>query len=400
MKVLMLGMEYSETKGQIQSRYIADICEALAQNSVEVHLISLGFDEEKEKILRHGVHIHSIHPFEFQSFHWVSDAVLNNVPLLEKSISIAETQPFDLVVAHDWLAALTAKSLKTIYEIPLIITIHDIEIGEKQNQLTREEYYIAEMEGWICQHADQIITTSHFMQKQLSDVYKIPASHIAVVQYGITPDSWTTQCNLKDFRRLFAPDKDKIVLFTGTLSMAQGPQVLLQAAEQVLKKIPDTTFIFSGQGELAQELAQKAQKLQGNILFPGLLQGKALAATYQIADCLVIPALYEPSGMAALQAMLCKTPVIVSDTGILSELIEHNSTGLKVTPFHPEALAQAIITLLCETQLSQNLALNAREQVLNRHLWHNIARQMEEIYQRVIDIKKTRKTEIYFPKSL
>ncbi|NUM34652.1 MAG: glycosyltransferase family 4 protein [Candidatus Brocadiae bacterium] len=380
MKVLMLTMEYPEATGNMQAEYIKNLAQGLSQEDVQVYLVSLSFEEKREKWHK-GVHIHRVEAMDFPSFHWVSDAVLNNMKTLEEAITIAEKEAWDLIVAYDWACALTAKSLKTIYGIPLIAHIHDLEVSKKGDSLLKEEYYIAEMQGWICQHAEKIITSSLFMQGKLSSIYNIPHQKIQVIPLGINPEQWVTHCNLKDFRHLFALAKSKIVLFSGNLTLSQGPQILLEAAKQVLQKMPDTTFLFAGRGELYQDLAQKAKQISENILFPGQLKGKALVAAYRIADCLIIPSLYEHSATIALEAMACGTPVIATDTGALSEIIDDRKSGLKIPPDDPQALALAILGLLSDFQLAQNLAERAMEQVQKKYLISYIALQTKKIYQ-------------------
>ncbi len=383
MKVLMLTMEYPE---DTQTEYIESLAQALGKEDVHVRVVCLRFGE-KRKNSHKGVHIHKVDPMDFPSFHWVSDAVLNNMKTLEESIIIAEKEPWDLIVAYDWLCALTAKSLKTIYGIPLIANIYDLEVAKKGNSLAREEYYIAEMQGWICQHAERIITTSLFMQGKISSIYNIPCEKIQIIPRGINPEQWVTHCNLEDFRHLFVPARSKIVLFSGQLVPSQGPQILLEAAKQVLQAMPETTFLFTGNGELYQDLSQKARQIKGNILFPGQLKGKALTATYKIADCLAIPSLYEPYSAIALETMTCGTPIIASDTGILSEIIDDRMTGLKISPDNPQALAQAILGLLSDPPMAQNLAKRAMEQVQKKYLISDIAIQTKNIYQDTLKYK-------------
>ncbi len=348
----------------------------------------MNFLEGKQEIQIDGVRVYLMkETLGFHSFHWVSETVISNIRMLERAVEIFQKQSFDLIIAHDWLAALTAKSLQTIYRIPVILTIHDTEVGKRNNHLTREQYYIAEMENWISHIASRIITTSRFMEKEITKTYKIPTHAIDIIPCGVNPDEFQTKCNLQDFRRIFVKEHEaKIVLFVGRLTTIKGPDVLLKAAQKVMEYLPNTTFIFVGDGVSLQELVKSAQAINanGNIIFTGHLSGKVLNAMYRIANCLVVPSRYEPFGMVTLEAMICKTPVIVSNTGGLSEIVDHENTGLKVSPEDEIQLAHAIMRILSDTQLANKLANNAWKMCQEKYLWNKVAIKIKEIYSQTI----------------
>ena len=66
---------------------------------------------------------------------------------------------------------------------------------------------------------------------------------------------------------------------------------------------------------------------------------KHLVKLQKTADVSVVPSLFEPFGIVALEAMAAKSPVVVSDTGGLSEIVDHDVTGVKVYPNNPESLS-------------------------------------------------------------
>ena len=76
------------------------------------------------------------------------------------------------------------------------------------------------------------------------------------------------------------------------------------------------------------------------------LERANLVKLQQCADVSVVPSLFEPFGIVALEAMAAKSPVVASDTGGLSEIIEHDVTGVKVYPNNPDSLAWGINKVL------------------------------------------------------
>ena len=95
------------------------------------------------------------------------------------------------------------------------------------------------------------------------------------------------------------------------------------------------------------------------------------------ADVSVVPSLFEPFGIVALEAMAAKSPVVASDTGGLSEIIEHDVTGVKVYPNNPDSLAWGINKVFLDDTYSQRLKENAYKRVLERYDWGKIAEQTQ-----------------------
>jgi glycosyltransferase involved in cell wall biosynthesis len=98
----------------------------------------------------------------------------------------------------------------------------------------------------------------------------------------------------------------------------------------------------------------------------------------------VVPSLFEPFGIVALEAMAAKSPVVASDTGGLSEIIEHDVTGVKVYPNNPDSLAWGITKVLLDDNYRKYLRENAYKRVLEKYDWEKIAQQTKLIYEGVL----------------
>ncbi|MNW58563.1 Glycogen synthase [compost metagenome] len=107
----------------------------------------------------------------------------------------------------------------------------------------------------------------------------------------------------------------------------------------------------------------------------------------QIADVCVFPSLYEPFGIVALEAMGSGTPVIVSEAGGLTEIVEHGRTGLTSIPGDPEMLAGRILQLLRDPDEGSLFAEAARREVLLRYDWQPIADRTGEVYSTLSGVR-------------
>ena len=113
--------------------------------------------------------------------------------------------------------------------------------------------------------------------------------------------------------------------------------------------------------------------------FLGWIGDDVLHSLYRIADVCVVPSIYEPFGLVALEAMASGCPCIVADTGGLREVVPHGEVGLRFRTRDPEALGGMVERVLTEPELTERLVAEASEHVL-RFDWNDVAGRTAEIY--------------------
>ncbi len=113
--------------------------------------------------------------------------------------------------------------------------------------------------------------------------------------------------------------------------------------------------------------------------FLGWIGDDVLHSLYRIADLTVVPSIYEPFGLVALEAMASGCPCIVADTGGLREVVPHEEVGLRFRAHDPEALAEVAIRVLSDDELGRRLVAEAYEH-LRRFDWGDVAEQTAAVY--------------------
>jgi glycosyltransferase involved in cell wall biosynthesis len=98
-----------------------------------------------------------------------------------------------------------------------------------------------------------------------------------------------------------------------------------------------------------------------------------------------VPSLFEPFGIVALEAMAAESPVVVSDIGGLSEIVDHEVDGVKVYPDNPDSLAWGITRVLSDEAFAERVRTNALKKVREKYNWDKIAQQTTGIYERILD---------------
>ena len=120
------------------------------------------------------------------------------------------------------------------------------------------------------------------------------------------------------------------------------------------------------------------------MLFLGFVDDETLLRLQKCADVSVVPSLFEPFGIVALEAMAAKSPVVVSDTGGLSEIVDHDFTGVKAYPNNPDSLAWGITKILLDENYRNYIRENAYKKAQEKYDWEKIAQQTKQIYENVL----------------
>ena len=222
------------------------------------------------------------------------------------------------------------------------------------------------------------------MREQISDIFGVPEGRIAVIPNGIDPDDLPRgeASELSRLRAEFAAPDEKLVLLIGRLVYEKGFQIALEAMPALIERVPGTRFLVAGSGTHEEELKSQASGLglMEHGTFLGWIGDDVLHLLYRIADVCVVPSIYEPFGLVALEAMASGCPCIVADTGGLREVVPHGEVGLRFRTRDPEALGGMVERVLTDAELRDGLIAEASEHVL-RFDWSDVAGRTAAVYE-------------------
>ncbi|HKJ36410.1 MAG TPA: glycosyltransferase family 4 protein [Solirubrobacterales bacterium] len=390
-RILILSWEYPPLIEGGLARHVRKLSEALVEQGVEVHVLTRGGEESPVEEASAGVHIHRVleptRPRDLGEFvAWVERM---NSDMLAAGVSIGDRFSFDLVHGHDWLVASACDHLARRFGAPLVTTIHATEHGRHQGWVDKHpQSYIHGVESWISNRADRVIACSYYMREQISDIFDVPERRVSVIPNGIDPGDLPAP-DVDEMARLraeFAAPDEKLVLLIGRLVYEKGFQFALEAMPSLIERVPGTRFLVAGSGTHEQELRRQADELglMDHGSFLGWIGDDVLHSLYRIADVCVVPSLYEPFGLVALEAMASDCPCIVADTGGLREVVpDGGQVGLRFRSRDPEALADVASRVLSEPSLRADMISEAREHVLGFD-WLDVAGQTSAVYETLL----------------
>ncbi len=387
--VMMLSWEYPPRVIGGISPHINFLSKSLAKNNVKVHVVTCDFPGAPLHEVIDGVEVHRIDSYKNPSPDFATWVYLMNLNMQKEAAAIAAklSGPIDVFHAHDWLVANAGIGLKHIFRKPLIVTMHSTEIGRREGLHTDTEKMIHETEAWLTYEAWKVICCSDYMVQHVKWAFGLPNDKLVMVPNGVNHSIYDglEKQHLTEFRRKFALPEEKLVLFVGRLVYEKGIHILINAVPRVLSKV-NAKFVIVGSGYMKDQLLTivRSMGLEHKVLFQGFMDEENLLKLQKIADVCVVPSMFEPFGIVALEAMAAKSPVVASDTGGLSEIINHEVTGIKVYPNNADSLAWGITKVLLDAGFSTYLSENAYNTILEKYDWNKIAKQTKNIYESVL----------------
>lgn len=387
MRILMLSWEFPPQKVGGLSQHVFELSLALVQRGYEVDVITAGGEEMPPRETMEGIGVWRVvtpggNPRDF--IDWVH---LFNFALLEKGAQLCNYKgKYALIHAHDWLVAFAARGIKHVYTTPLVATVHATEFGRHNGLHNDDQRYISSVEWQLTYEAWKVICCSRYMREELKTLFQLPEDKLVVIPNAIRPECCAPGGEKNLFKKHNSGKSGKEIFFVGRLVPEKGVQVILKAAPEILSRFPESRFIIAGRGPFEDYLKNRVWEmgLEDKIHFCGYVDDLTRNELYRRADIAVFPSLYEPFGIVALEAMVSGTPVVVSSTGGLDEIIDHEVDGLKSYPNDPRSLAEQICRLLGDEKLALTLAKKAYQKALNTYSWERVVRKTEEVYWEIV----------------
>jgi len=384
----------ADTGGQVV--YIIEVAKRLANKGIKIDIYTRWFDGKKNiekinsnaRIIRipcgpkHFLRKEELYPF-------LDEFALN----LLKFIKENEIK-YDIVHSHYWDAGYVALKLKSkINRARYIHTSHSLGAFKKERLRTKaaeEIYHFKTRIKWekkIIEDADIIIATSPLEQDIIREYYDIDRQ-VKVIPPGVDVDFFSPTNVSKSV------DLPDIYVFsTGRLEYTKGFDLLIKAFKQVSDEVPEAKLILGGGSHkptdleirIRSELSYliKKLRLENKVIQTGRIQNELLPTYYAKASVVAIPSRYDLFGMVALEALACKSPVVVSKFAGVSKYITAE-IGLVGNPEDTNDFAEKIIFLLRNTERALKMGQKGREFVLRNFTWEKIADRILKVYEQAL----------------
>ncbi|MDZ7290121.1 MAG: glycosyltransferase family 4 protein [candidate division KSB1 bacterium] len=289
---------------------------------------------------------------------------------------------FDLIHAHfAYTVGFAAARVGQKFGIPVVVTVYGSDINFYTRRTLRN-FVAAHFTIWGLRHATAVTAVSIELKRKLLTL-KVPNERITVIPFGIRSSVFYPRGEKHLLRRqMQLPETGILFLFVGNLVPVKGLEFLLNAFADVCRRLPATTLIIIGSGELEAVLKRRvfALGIDKQVIWPGRKPHEEIPFWMSAADFLVLPSLSEGYPNVILEALACGTPVIASRVGGVPEILVSPDLGIMVPPGDSEALAQAMLAAGEKNWDSQKLVDYA-----HANTWDECAQRYLKLYHRLLE---------------
>ena len=257
---------------------------------------------------------------------------------------------------------------------PLVSTFHDVKLhtGENNRWLNFTRY-------WIRKYSAQIIVHGEKLKEQMIKEYNIPVEKVHAIHIGehnVAP--------FKKYEREDIKEGGNLILFFGRIWKYKGLEYLIKAEPMITKEVPGTKIIIAGTGEDFKKYEEMMPNRDNFIVYNYHIPYKEGAELFQRCSVVALPYIDASQSGVIPTAYGFKKPVVVTNVGSIPEIVDGGITGFIVPPRNSEALANAIVKLLKDNKLREQMGENAYKKLKTDLSWDKIAEKTIDVYKEAI----------------
>jgi glycogen(starch) synthase len=374
----MLSWEYPPLVVGGIAAHVDGLARAMVRSGHEVVVLSLHTADAPDDAVVDGVRILRARI----DLPWLPDDNLvarmasANHQITQLAAKLGRWQP-DVVHAHDWLVAWAGDTIARLWNTPLVATIHATERGRHGGHVPPGmPAAINSVEWWLTYQAAEVICCSKFMIREVVSGFELPVDKVHLVPNGVDLAVWEPPPTSKPVAR------QPLVIGWGRVQYEKGFQVLARAVGSLRTRVPGIRCIIAGRGSYLPELQSQidVEGLADIVQLAGFVPDDELRDMLHRAGCAVIPSLYEPFGIVALEAMAAGAPTVVARTGGLAEIVDGTGAGLLFDPGNHHELADRIEQIFNQPKLAAGLQSTAAKLLADLYTWDAIAATTIGVY--------------------
>jgi len=296
-----------------------------------------------------------------------------------KPFSIIKDFKPDVIHTHNTQPFIDGTLAGLIAKVPVKIhTDHARDFPDKKR------YMFAE---WLFSHlTDKIIGVSEHTKNNLVKYEKINPHKIDIIHNGIDGKKYDIMINVLEKKKQLGVENKYPILGLGVrFTKQKGITYLIRAVSSMKQNFPEICVLIAGEGPLQKTLEREAEDLglSRHIRFIG--PRSDMNEILKVLDIYVLPSLWEGLPLVILEAMAAQKPIVATDVGGNSEVIQHSANGMLVPPGRPDLLAKEICTLLKNEDKMRQMAINALQSYKESYSVSVMVDKYVDLYARLLD---------------
>jgi glycosyltransferase involved in cell wall biosynthesis len=338
---------------------------------------------EENPIWIDGIEVFHFRNYYYKLVRYRITTALGMIPALSKS-----ARRFDIVHSHEYRSseAIMVHHFATKYRIPYVLQPH----GQFPIIMRRERQQLKKIfdKIWgknILRDASRLIAVSESEIEQFKEM-GVPSEKSVVIPNGIDLELFNDLPQYGMFRTEHGLQDKSIILFLGRLDKRKCIDFLIDAFNALVKEIDNVTLVIAGpDGGHKTELVKLVDSygISDKVKFTGYVDNTIEA--YRDADLLVYPGFFEVFGLVPFEAILCDTPVIVTDDCGCGEWIKALDCGYLVRFGDVRGLTELMKRVLEDPTEIKRKTKTGKGYIEDRLNWRAVARTFEQLYEDCIN---------------
>ncbi len=397
----------TDTGGQVV--YVLNLAKALSKIGYKVDIYTRWFDKSKKQIEcvpdNPDVRVVRIKagPWEFipkEKIYKVLDELSENMIQFIKKNKLE----YDLFHGHYVDAGIITVEVSKALNKPSYFTAHSLGAWKRQQmggdpQKMEKKYnfnHRINEELRIFKSVNAQTVTSEIQREKLNKLYNFYADNIVNIPPGV--DIHTFHIQNEFDKKIKTNLAENYIFCLSRIDTNKGHDFLLNAFDIVRKNIDNIYLVIGGgspkpnQREISvfnkMKTIIKDKNMGEKVKIIGYVPDELLVPYYQKAKLFVLPSLFEPFGMTALEAMACGKTVVASKFGGIKNTINNNENGFLIDPTKPKEFADIIIKLLKDKNLNETIGINAFNTIKKYYSWEAISKRFINFYYKFYNHKK------------
>jgi len=356
---------------------LLDLCTSLDKTRYEITVGSLkGKGLIGEQLENEGIELVSFALKERTNL----PGLFSSLFMVFKVARLLRKKKADIIHTFLFRANLIGRIAARLVGIPIIISSLRTMEEEKRYQL-----FLERITSFM---VDKYIAVSEKVKEHAISHSKIPPDRIVTIYNGVRLNGERVDSDPGATRKaLHISLSDRVVMVIGRLRWEKGHAYLIDAMDNIRKRMPEVKLIIVGDGEEEKRLKDKARQLflTETVLFTGV-RGD-VPALLAIAELVVLPSLWEGMPNCLLEAMNAGKPVVATTVGGVPEVVLDGDTGILVPPRDSKALAEAIIKILSRKEEALLMGTRGKKRVAQCFPLEKSIHAIEMVYQEVLNRK-------------
>jgi glycosyltransferase involved in cell wall biosynthesis len=370
--------------GPVNSSY--KLCKEMAKNGYDVTVFTTdGCDAENRVDIDNPEDVDGIPVWRFRNvsnyaaWHWRISTPVGMIPVLRRRIP-----EFDVVHLHEFRTVGNAAAFTIAKRNDIPVVLQPRGSVPRMKKSTLKSIFDSAIGERMIEDSDALIASSNIESSQFKNYFENTANKIYHTPNGIDTEDYLKLPEENGFREKFNLEEEFIILYLGRIAGRKGIDILVKSFRRFLSKYPNSQLVIAGPDDGYLSKAKRLVKEQGlddSVTFPGGLYGDDKLQSYLDSDVFVLPSKnqYESFGNVVLEAMACKTPVVVTDVCGVSEWV--NTRGCEVVPPNSEGIFDYLNTIRNQRPYDGQ---RLRNYAFDNFKWEEIADDTVNLYNELI----------------